>query len=553
MPLTPHFEVSQTEEQVLITVSVRTVRVTNVEVLLEDSTLHFYATPYMLKLHFAPYEFDSDQQGAVSAEYNPSAQTVKIPLKKAQKGVQWENLDLTARLLQPREIPSRWLHSVEDASDINTDGQGVDKEDQPLSPMDENENASSTSPFERVGYGFGNIFHNIFTDYCRGGLAQEMLQLPDPDNTPAMDRKDLRLGKEIDDFNAERIEQDLYIQEDYMYSMVMEFRPFWDTAPKSATSRHDGSKQSLIQQIDQDLSQELANVHLEPYSSSAVSFSEAERLSLSTIPYPLIPKAFFGEQEVSTLWIGLIDLLVPFCYDHLTTMGDPTVESAWTITILSSSLSWLDVPSSSVEDVVTATTRRMLIYPYWRNFDFCCHVWKNTISILRHGVRAVVKSLLATRDVLEKSESYYVGNKIFIDPYLYWIQHLESPQVPSALVNRLDSLFSNPQRVKQMLGLKLEEISVDVEQSNVDNHSSDDGNSASDSGDSSSEADTSSSSDDDDEEPSETNLAAKPELLDAEVGTNSSILNIISGTLPQTTEADVAETATQKVSLIQEL
>jgi len=31
--------------------------------------------------------------------------------------------------------------------------------------------------------------------------------------------------------------------------------------------------------------------------------------------------------------------------------------------------------------------------------------------------------LLQVRNILEKSEFYYAGNKLYVDPYLYWIQH----------------------------------------------------------------------------------------------------------------------------------
>lgn len=41
--------------------------------------------------------------------------------------------------------------------------------------------------------------------------------------------------------------------------------------------------------------------------------------------------------------LGLADILFAYAYDHRTTGGDPSVESAWTVATLSPLLSWLEV------------------------------------------------------------------------------------------------------------------------------------------------------------------------------------------------------------------
>ncbi len=41
--------------------------------------------------------------------------------------------------------------------------------------------------------------------------------------------------------------------------------------------------------------------------------------------------------------LGLADILFAYAYDHRTTTGDPSVESAWTVAVLSPLLSWLEV------------------------------------------------------------------------------------------------------------------------------------------------------------------------------------------------------------------
>ena len=151
--LTPQFTLSQTEQHVEVTISVPTVRVTNIEVLLDDdkSTFHFYASPYLLRLHFAPHQFLDDEN--VESSYDPSLQQVNVKLTK-ETPCHWPNLDLTARLIQPREVPSRWLHAVTDDDDETAT---VAEDDVDVSP-DSNLQAL-------LGYGFGDLFQNIFTDY----------------------------------------------------------------------------------------------------------------------------------------------------------------------------------------------------------------------------------------------------------------------------------------------------------------------------------------------------------------------------------------------------
>jgi len=43
------------------------------------------------------------------------------------------------------------------------------------------------------------------------------------------------------------------------------------------------------------------------------------------------------------LYFGLFDIIAAYCYDHRTTEGESTSESAWTINKLSATLSWFEV------------------------------------------------------------------------------------------------------------------------------------------------------------------------------------------------------------------
>jgi len=131
-------------------------------------------------------------------------------------------------------------------------------------------------------------------------------------------------------------------------------------------------------------------------------------------------------KQLHQQWCGLLGLLLSYVYDHLATMGDATVESAWTITVLSPGLSWLDSsPSRSVNLTLEAFLRRLLVYPCWRNAEgLGRRVLLETLELLQsQGVHGIVRALLQVRTILDKSEVYYLGNKLFVDPYLYWIQN----------------------------------------------------------------------------------------------------------------------------------
>eukprot|EP00980_Cylindrotheca_fusiformis_P018894 scaffold6315_cov116-Cylindrotheca_fusiformis.AAC.5 len=526
MPIVPRFELSQTDTEVIVLLFVATIRLDEIEVLLdEDSVLHFYASPYALTLNFATATataasddqccFDTAKaQGIVSAQYDPSKQTIRIPLIKAQKGVHWPNLEMTARLIRPKEIPKQWLYSVTAEDNDNNNDDDDDDGLQSAAEFQETEMDVSKTKF---GYGFANLFQNIFTDYCKSGIAQEMLSLKDPEHTEPAQRRILRLEQEEQDFDVERYDYSID-EDDYLYPLVMEFSPtcWWkQQGAESTNSRQHSDKTNKTRSTDDDrglIESFEKQMNLSPFTSE-------EQLQLSTIPYPLIPKAILENRDDLLLWCGLLDLLVPYVYDHLTTMGDPTVESAWTITRLSCSLSWLDPPTTTnVQDTLISLTRRMVIYPYWRNIDFCKMVWEHVLCIMEEengALHLIIKCLLQIRSILEKSEFYYAGNKLFVDPYLFWVQHQNAEEAGVLLRLLASNLRAElkKDRLKEDTNLNIaayehlvlgNEGNSDSDTSSVDDE--DESESDSDEDDSSSEEDDSSEQDDSEESETKANV-----------------------------------------------
>ena len=552
MPITPRFEITQTLSHLTVEISVPSTRVSSdsIEVLLEDErVLHFFSAPYLLKLAFE----NNFQENAHEecAKYDPSKATITLTLAK-QEAVEWPRLDLTARLLQPKPVNSRWLREVlqEEETDAAGDDDNHNNNEDHDNDLSATENDTDTTDLLRPitmgdGYGFANMFQNIFVDFCRAGLAQEMLQLDNPEGSSRQDRQTQRREKEEEDFDADRYLGDFEVdvEDDYLFSMAMSFEPHW---------RGSDSLSRTMQQL------EVTSEASSPVKESF--FNSDEQLLLATLPYPLLPK-IDDDVKKSSLYCGLLDLLFAHVYDHLMTQGDPTVESAWTISTLSYSLSWFD-SLDKVDQVVLSSLRRALIYPFIRNLDFGKYIWKQVSEIVLDQ-RSVIRCVLQMRNTLEKSESYYLGNKLYIDPYLAWLQQVQtfpSEQLSKEILATIQ--LSNLNEILDLNLLEYEAMLLDEEgeeEQDDKEESGSEGDSDSDSDDDSESEDESDSDESVGEAPEKadekTAALASTALLDAELG-RTSMLKIIepdnAPIVPESLSTSVDQTPPKK-PLIQEL
>lgn len=81
--------------------------------------------PYFLRLNFSNAVLEDDDS---SANYEPSSGYLTVTLTKAQKGLEFQDLDLLAKLLAPRPVvnqPVIEVISTEDSAD-NVDEEGDD-------------------------------------------------------------------------------------------------------------------------------------------------------------------------------------------------------------------------------------------------------------------------------------------------------------------------------------------------------------------------------------------------------------------------------------------
>lgn len=657
MPITPHFELSQTSNDIRLTIAVPHVRVSadSIEVVLTDDNacLHFASPPYLLVLNFQ----NAFADGAYEAcgQYDPVTGNGRIllTLQKAEPGIHWEDLDLVGALMRPKHnnktrplintsatsksVPqgtnkhlqeflddalasnahlpekSNWIREIlqetETTPILDDENTTTNNEDNNIAAAEENNKyhandnqaeGDNNSPTRNGGYGFGRMFQGIFQDLARDGLAREMLEIPiiDQDGKNRLedhnsllfgvhrhrdvDKHELSLQEErrqmeAEKFSSERYLQDLDVQDDYLYQTAISMRPHWKQQKPKHSAKMSSSEKKDVATDEIELQVQLESLDLAadppgkastpPVSSSMPTegfeksndyFEPSESLQLASIPYPLLPSTTTNQQQqqqtdyYNHLWLGLLDLLFAYCYDHLLTDGDATVESAWTISILSCSLSWLesfDDESSGVEGVLYQSMRRSLVYPYLRNVDFAIFVWRQVQSILTFGChtnnkrtkkdthhdlddsaarRCVIRCLLQIRTILDQSELYYLGNKLFVDPYLAWLQdtrrHAEQPDGYLAkLAKKIDNILSRDlNRIKDGIGLDL----LKLEREPFDKSDDEDQETKSSSSNASSsgyDSDTSTPSEDS-EEDARQEVKVSSDLLDDQLEQHSSVL-----------------------------
>jgi SHQ1 protein len=418
------------------------------------------------------------------------------------------------------------------------------------------------------------------------------------------------------DPNRYRLDLDDDLDDDYIYQCAMAMKPHWVITPSSGVGGGDGGgcdsndfKETVVVTKRLDLltvNQECVggmdgspqppsdggNAQQQQQRQESYYFTEEESLQLVSIPYPLLsPETSLSrrlqrqqqqrrqngnhrdsdndmEENDLTLGIvvGLVDLLFAYVYDHLTTDGDATVESAWTVSILSASLSWMEdwqhlttsatttttttttrsnqdddldiLSAAAVKEVLYSSLRRALVYPYLRNLGFALHCARQVADILTQGPCCILRCLLQTRQVLNHSELYYLGNKLFIDPYLAWIQQQNCNLLSRRLADMAHVIrnlvlsfanFASTEQCKQSLGLDLTHMEQEEEMEDHE-HDGQRSSSASDSNDDNSCSSEESQSNDDDAEKqspesdhkeqweSVKDTAVSSELLDCSLG-----------------------------------
>ena len=181
--------------------------------------------------------------------------------------------------------------------------------------------------------------------------------------------------------------------------------------------------------------------------------------------------------DPQSIYLGLVDILFAWCYNHRTTCGENTVESRWTIRKLSSSFSFLDVGKNRImnpyffgqvslslllfqtfhqlRDVIISGTRRSLTFPLYRYWDLSIKLWEDVVTLLKLGKRALIRCFLEIERIFETDDFGYYHNRLYIQDYCLWLQ---SDQVHNRVLYSLAKEISSFRILKEEMDYSLVEL-----------------------------------------------------------------------------------------------
>jgi protein SHQ1 len=349
MVITPEFTITQDARFVYFKIRCPNVAAKEMEMTIVDMEFHFFADPYILVLNFRHRLVDNENG---TAEYNLDTGFFQAKLEKAIRGEDFPEIALfsTLRPTPPAKPKIELISSPSDYTDEDPDPHN---------------------------YGYNSWACNFFENLSE--IIPYVTDIPDPDHTPLVNRRVLRILDENENFDADRVLND-----------------------------------SLTPQTF-DLS-ELASFHGE------FTGDESRRLYAITRIDFLISRAMAKRH-----FFSIADVVFAGVYDALLFAKEGSCESHWTIAKLSGTLSWFDVPLSAT-DAVLMSLRRSMVYPLFRSYGFAKVCWEQTSGLFREGRTAVLKCLLRSARLMEKGEHRWRLNRLYFEPMMSWLQHMKQEE-----------------------------------------------------------------------------------------------------------------------------
>ncbi|NXP49912.1 SHQ1 protein, partial [Heliornis fulica] len=420
--ITPAFELTQDPDFLTIVIKVPYARVSEFDVYFEGEDFKFYAKPYFLRLTL-PGRVVED--GREKASYNTDKGTFTIQLPKEIPGQYFEGLDMLTSLLAPKKSRSAKPLVEEIAASAELSEEEEEEFDWEIEQTPYEESAESTLPLQ-YHYGFGNSRSGVF-QRLQDELS-DVIDIKDPDQTPAEERRRKRLEAEDAKFEPDHYLADLF--EDEAIQHVLKYKPWWVDVHKKMTALQGES-------------------HQERDTHTLVTFSEEEREQLRKFTNK---SYLLDKRSRHHVYLGLIDILLAYCYEVCVNEGDKNVESSWNIRKLSATLCWLE-SFGSIHDVLVSFGRRVLCYPLYRHFGLVTRAFSDTVMILQIGKAAVLKCLLDIHKIFMESDPGYILNDLFITDYCIWIQKIKSKKLAA-----LSESLQKTTLTKCHVGFELEEL-----------------------------------------------------------------------------------------------
>eukprot|EP00057_Strongylocentrotus_purpuratus_P020296 XP_011674770.1 PREDICTED: protein SHQ1 homolog [Strongylocentrotus purpuratus] len=180
-----------------------------------------------------------------------------------------------------------------------------------------------------------------------------------------------------------------------------------------------------------------------------VGFTEDEKELMVKLPR----KEFtLSNVEVDGALLGVADILFAYAYNVRSNEGEHSVESAWTVCKLSSTLSCLDW-FQTPREMAIACCRRALCFPLYRSWALCRKLLKDVRMILRLGRNQVLKCFFEIHKLLSNDEPRYILNDLYISDYCVWLQSISNERLAA-----LEQQIGEAQLEKKDIGLDLDDL-----------------------------------------------------------------------------------------------
>ncbi|KAJ2444043.1 hypothetical protein IWW46_002221 [Coemansia sp. RSA 2440] len=393
----PKFSVRQDNDRVYVTIHVAHVRTTSIELDIDGDQLKFSASPYYLRLTF-PGKVVEDEDS--NAKFDAGTGDILVTLSKQTPGEHFENLDLLTSLLATRREQANVATNaarplIEEIGTVDNSG-GID-ELLERARIDEDFDWEMPQQLDlgelQVGsakYGFNQQYTGYLTHVH--STANEINEVVDPDHSTPDSRRQHRIACENAKFDQE------YYMENYL---------------------NDEDIQPLIKH---------------PLSTDTLldpEFTATEQQTMVNLPSKTL--LISNKQAV---YLGMVDLLFAYSLELRSHLGELTIESAWAIGAVSSTLSNLE-QFSTLRETCVASYRRGLAYTLYRHWDLCERAMDDVRVICQNGRRAILKVFLDLKRVFDEHDVYYVYSKLFLDDYCVWLQVGASDEVLKSLADKL--------------------------------------------------------------------------------------------------------------------
>ncbi|KAI8143646.1 box H/ACA snoRNP assembly protein Shq1 [Fennellomyces sp. T-0311] len=448
--ITPTFSVDQDENAIIITINTPYVRAQDVDLHVQGNEFRFFLRPYFLRLSFPGNIVEDDDS---VAKYDPSSGQFIVRVTKETKGEHFSDLDLLSKLLARKGEASEEPKKKPLIEVIGGDDNDQQPDEEIQEAIDFNWELPQELPSAEIlttaSYGFNNQYSGYFTHVQE--TMNEINDIPDPEkSTPESRRRDRNEAEDA------KFDEDYYAMDyinDEEIQAVIQFKTIWhkELRRMQKNVKEQQSKAPLIQEVGEPQGVEglldMKSLKITDSAESLIKFTEKEQAMMRDLP----KKEYLLSNEKIT-YLGLVDLLFAYSYNHRIFEGEDSVESVWCVGKTSPSIACLE-QFTTLREVVVASYRRVLAYPLYRNFALCEKVLQDVYVLMRLGKRSILKALLSVKDMFDHHDVYYVYSKIWLDDYCTWIQHA-SDHVLRTLAHELHHFSVS----KNEIGWDLEEI-----------------------------------------------------------------------------------------------